>query len=120
MSEDRTEKGKFLPGHGIAGGRPVNSRNRLTTHLLNVLCKDFEEHGEAVVKITRIERPVEYLKIVAALLPRDFTVNDAKLGDMSDEEIASLLATIREMRAQAIRPDLRELKRDDNESGSVH
>jgi hypothetical protein len=53
---DRKSDGKFLPGHSIkGGGRPLNSRNRVTTHLLNVLCKDFEEHGEAVVKICRVE-----------------------------------------------------------------
>jgi hypothetical protein len=123
MSEQHDPKtGKFLPGHSPTpgGGRPVGTRNRLTTHLLNVLCKDFEEHGEAVVKITRIERPVEYLKIIASLLPKELQVNDAKLGDMTDEEIAGLLATVREMRAQATASPALRQDRDNEPEPSVH
>jgi hypothetical protein len=94
---------KFQPGH-IGGGRPMGSKNRITSHFLNTLCKDFEENGEAVVKICRIEKPVEYLKIVASLLPKEFAVSDAKLGDLSDDEIAQLLVQVRELRASAGSP----------------
>jgi hypothetical protein len=114
---------KFLPGHAPTpgGGRPAGSRNRLTTHLLNVLCRDFESNGEAVVRICRIEKPVEYLKIVASLLPKELQVSDAKLGDLSDEEIAGLLMQVRELRelrAQAPSQAEGALKRRDD--GLLH
>jgi hypothetical protein len=108
---------KFLPGN-VSGGRPAGSRNKITTHLLNVLCKDFQENGESVVRICRIEKPVEYLKIVASLLPKELQVSDAKLGDLSDEEIASLLGQVRELRAQAPSQAEGALKRRDD--GFLH
>jgi hypothetical protein len=107
---------KFLPGN-TSGGRPVGSRNRVTSHFLNVLCKDFEENGEAVVKICRIEKPVEYLKIVASLLPKEFAV-DTKLGELSDEEVAQLLAQVRELRAPVPSQAEGALKRRDD--GFLH
>jgi hypothetical protein len=35
------------------------------------VARDFEEHGEEAIKICRLERPNEYLKLVASLLPRE-------------------------------------------------
>jgi hypothetical protein len=118
MSEQRDPKtNRFLPGNS---GRPAGARNRLTSQLLNVLCKDFEENGEAVVKITRIERPVEYLKIVASLLPKEFAVSDAKLGDLSDDEIAQLLAQVRELRASAGSPTADSALKESGDGHSYH
>jgi hypothetical protein len=108
---------RFLPGNS---GRPAGTRNRLTSHLLNVLCKDFEENGEAVVKITRIEKPVEYLKIVASLLPKEFAVSDAKLGDLSDDEIATLISQVRELRASVGFPKADSALKEPGNGNSYH
>jgi hypothetical protein len=59
------------------------------------LCEDFELHGEAVIETVRKTRPAEYLKIVAALVPKDFTVEGGSLEDLSDEELAQAIADIR-------------------------
>src|ERR1700730_7891019 len=93
---------KFQPGHAKTpgSGRPQGSRTRLSNALLSALAEDFEVHGPTVIKIVRIEEPATYLRVIASLLPKEFAINDAKLGDMSDEEISALLATVREMRAQ--------------------
>jgi hypothetical protein len=40
--------------------------------MLEAIAKDFEQHGEEVIKIARMERPVEYLRVVASLLPKEF------------------------------------------------
>jgi hypothetical protein len=99
MSTDHLNKFKLTPG---TGGRPAGSRNRLTGAFLHKLADDFEQHGDAVIRIARIERPVEYLKIVASILPRELAINDAKLGDMSEEEVAALLETVRELRSKTL------------------
>jgi hypothetical protein len=39
--------------------------------MLEAIADDFAEHGAEAVKICRVERPNEYLKIVASLLPRE-------------------------------------------------
>jgi hypothetical protein len=107
---ERKPDGKFLPGHGVTGGRVAGSRNRLTGAFLEALAQDFEQGGAAAIKIVRIEEPATYLRVIASLLPKEFAISDAKLSELGDEEIASLLATVRELKAQT------EQIRDDNES----
>ena len=45
----------------------------------------------------RIEEPSAYIRVIASLMPKEFTVTDNALGDMSDEDLQQLLA-----RAQAM------------------
>ena len=62
---------KFKPGHQSRGGRRKGSRDKIETKMLEAIQKDFEEHGEEAIKICRMERPTEYLKLVASLLPKE-------------------------------------------------
>ena len=65
---------QFQPGHPGGPGRPKNSRNRLSTKFLDALAKDFEEHGEGVLKIVRAEDPSGYLRVVASLMPKELDI----------------------------------------------
>jgi len=56
----------FEKGRAKTGGRRKGARDRIGTAFLEELAKDFEEHGAGIIKIARIERPTEYLKIVAS------------------------------------------------------
>jgi hypothetical protein len=78
----------WKPGQsGNPGGRPKGSRNRLSEDFIRAFAEDFEVHGAAVIEEVRRERPSDYLKIAASLLPKDFelTVN-------TNLETASILA----------------------------
>jgi hypothetical protein len=55
-------RNQFQPGNR-SGGRPVGARNKLQRDLLEALAADFQEYGAGVIRIARIEKPVEYLKI---------------------------------------------------------
>jgi hypothetical protein len=101
MSDDRKPDGKFIPGHGIKGGRIAGSRNRLTTMLLDALVADFDQFGAAAVKLMRIERPSEYVKVVASLVPKEVLLQESVLAEMSDEEILESLDIIRRLKARA-------------------
>lgn len=96
MADKRKPNGQFLPGNG---GRPQGVRNRLQHDFLKALQEDFAEHGAAVVRIARIEKPIDYLKVIAAVLPKELIFTDNKLAEFSDEEIAEMLASIRKSRA---------------------
>jgi hypothetical protein len=85
----------FKKGNPGGPGRTVGSRNKLQHKFLSALQADFEENGEKVIKICRIERPHEYLKLIAGLMPRELLITDNVLEDMTDEQ---LLETIREVR----------------------
>src|SRR5215470_100295 len=84
---------KGNPGKG--GGRRKGSRDRISTALLEAIAKDFEEFGEEAVKIARVEKPVEYLRIVASLLPKEFEIVDSRLQDISDEELDAFIEVAR-------------------------
>ena len=84
----------FQPGHPSVGRRK-GARHRISTALLEAIAKDFAEHGEEVVKITRIEKPVEYLRIVASLLPRELEITVGPLEQISDDELEKLIADAR-------------------------
>lgn len=83
-------------------GRPKGSRNKLGEAFLQALHDDFITHGVATIETVRIERPHEYLKVVASLLPKDVNLNHdvsdafAKLwsaiSDGDAAELASRLA----------------------------
>jgi hypothetical protein len=67
--------------------------------LLTAFADDFEKNGEETVRITRIEKPVEYLKIAASLLPKEFEIHDSRLGELNDEELDALIEHVRQRRA---------------------
>jgi len=83
---------KGNPGKG--GGRRKGSRDRISTALLEAIAKDFEEFGEEAVKIARVEKPVEYLRIVASLLPKEFEIVDSRLHDITDEELDAFIEVV--------------------------
>jgi hypothetical protein len=70
-------------------------RNRLNEILIPALNEDFQEHAANVIAAVRIERPVDYLKLVAALLPKTPETSDGALAGLNDEDLAVLLAHIR-------------------------
>ncbi len=85
---------QFQKGHK-GPGRAKGARNRIAYKLIEALEKDFQEHGEEAVKIARIERPVEYLKIIASVIPKEFEIVDSRLNELSDEELDVFIAKLR-------------------------
>ena len=114
-----SEKDKYfqrgISNDGNGGGRPAGARNRLSTAFLLAMAKDFEAYGEGVIRVVRTEKPDVYLRCIASIIPKEFSIESAKLDEMGDEEISGLLATVRELmksKAQA--------EADDDSSSSVH
>jgi hypothetical protein len=91
---------KFKPGHTTRGGRRKGSRDRISTALLEAIAADFEQYGAEAVKIARCERPVEYLRVVASLLPKEFEITTQNIThELSDDELESLIEHARQQRA---------------------
>lgn len=81
---------KFKPGQsGNPNGRPKGSRNALGEAFLEAMHEDFQAHGvEAIVKV-REEKPDQYLKVIASILPKDLNVNINNMDALSDDELRS-------------------------------
>ncbi len=95
---------KWKPGQSAnPAGRPKGARSKLGEAFLEALHNDFNEHGVAAVEQVRMEKPDQYLKVIASLMPKELTLN---MGDdyseMSDDE---LVDRIRRLQA-AITPFL--------------
>lgn len=86
----------FAPGQsGNPKGRPKGSRNKLGEDFLAKLQADFEEHGATTIEAVRKDRPHEYLKVVASILPKELNVRTDALNEMSDDDLASMLDAVR-------------------------
>lgn len=72
-------------------------------HFVAAVQADFVEHGAAVIEKVRLEKPDQYLKVIASILPKELTVNTNAIGDMSDDELEATLAAIQSI-ARQLRP----------------
>lgn len=90
----------WKPGQsGNPAGRPKGSRSKLGEAFIEAMHDDFAEHGKAVIETVRAEKPDQYLKVIASMLPKELHVTDMTLEDMSDNELIDLLAAVRSLTA---------------------
>ena len=54
-----------------------------------------------MIRICRIEQPVQYLKVIASVLPKEFIVSDNAIDEMGEDELLQVLEEIRKARAAA-------------------
>lgn len=78
---------------GNPGGRPVGARNRLTGQFVNALADDFEEHGRKAIRQCREEDPATYLKVIAALCPKELEIK-RPLQEMEDDELRTAIRAL--------------------------
>jgi len=71
---------------GAAKGRPKGSRNRLGVAFVEAMLGDFEAHGRTVIASLRDDKPEQYLRIVASILPKEI-----ELGEDAIDTIASVI-----------------------------
>lgn len=78
----------FQPGNPGGPGRPKGSRNKLSEAFLDALHADFGEHGADAIAQARMESPIGYVRMVAALLPHKHEVRqDDDVSSMTDAEL---------------------------------
>lgn len=74
------ETGRFLTGNNGSPGRPLGARNRLREAFLTALEDSFKAHGTVTIEASRIEKPTEFLKIIASVLPKDVEISGGEGG----------------------------------------
>ena len=82
-----TRGGAKSPG----SGRVKGTRNKISTAFLEALASDFEAHGADAIKIMRVEKPTEYCKVIASILPKEFEITENKLVEMDDSELDAII-----------------------------
>lgn len=81
---DRDGKGRFVSGNS-GGGRPKGARNKLGEEFIKALADDFDQNGQTAIARVREERPQDYLKVIASLLPKEIKLTDER--ELSDDEL---------------------------------
>ena len=78
----------FQPGQsGNPAGRPKGSRNKLGEAFIAAMYEDFTEHGATVIETVRTEKPDQYLKVVASILPQQLNVRVSEFDELTDDQI---------------------------------
>ena len=97
---------KWKPGQsGNPKGRPKGSRDVITKAFIDDLTNDWREHGAEALEQARKERPAEYVRMVANLLPKEAKV---QLNIQSEVGQARLEA-LRAMSARLGAPDANQI-----------
>jgi hypothetical protein len=98
----RNTKGQFQFGH--SGGRPKGARNRLAAQVFEDILRHWCEpaapgsklcKGAEALEALYKEKPGEYLRLTASVLPREF-IFETVTSDLDDEQIDELLLTLRQ------------------------
>lgn len=82
--ENLAKGNRFQPGNP---GRPKGSRNKLGEAFIDALQEDFTKHGVEAIETVRTEKPDQYLKVIASILPKDINLNVNQIGEMTDDEL---------------------------------
>ena len=99
----------FQPGQsGNPKGRAPGSRNKLGEAFIEALYADFREHGAATIAKVREEKPDQYLKVVASLMPKDLNINVNPFDDWTDDELAAAIRSLDEQIVAAREAEQRE------------
>jgi hypothetical protein len=90
----------FVPGRAKTGGRARGARNKLSQAFLEAFAVDFEEHGAEVIRIVRMEKPHEYLKTAAYLMPKEFEITETHLMEIPGHELDAFIEFARQRIAE--------------------
>lgn len=102
---------QFKPGNP---GRPKGSRNKLGEQFIEDLYADWQSHGVSTLERVRNEKPDQYLKVVASILPKDLNVNINQMDDLTDEQLIQRIRSL----DSAIRPFLAAQGTSDTDGGT--
>ncbi len=94
-SDTQFKKGNKGPG------RPKGSRNKITKKYLDDLVASYAEHGKEMIEKVRVDEPVVYLRLIAALVPKDLdikhsgdvTVQIVNYGDIDEQADSERIAS---------------------------
>lgn len=88
--EKDAKTGRFKSGNIGGPGRPRGARNKLTELFLKDLLGAWETKGAEAIQRVIEEKPSDFLKIVAGLMPQKVEVSRPE-GEMTDAELADAL-----------------------------
>jgi hypothetical protein len=98
-----------MPWHqgqrGNPGGLSKDSRRKLTDAFIRALARDWQAHGEAVIKRVREDNPAAYFKGMLSLVPKDVSIEgDIKQAPLYTEPMLATMAWIEQVLSEIENP----------------
>lgn len=87
METAKQQRGRpFKSGQsGNPLGRPRHSKNRFSSIVLAAIAEDFARNGAEAIARVRKKNPVEYLRFINSLIPREVVAqHEAEMDDYSE------------------------------------
>ena len=91
------ETGQFVKGYRGGPGRQKGSRNKFAEAFITDFYHDWLEHGMEAIAIVRVEKPDQYLKVAAAILPKQMDVRVSEFSELTED---ALDARLRELSSE--------------------
>jgi len=99
------KQGGWKPGQsGNPQGRPPGSRTALAEAFLKDVLSDWQTHGAAAIVTFRDERPHDYVRMVARLLPKELNVKVSEFENLTDEQLSTQLASVLKRLERSAKP----------------
>jgi hypothetical protein len=90
---------------GNPGGTSKGARRNLTDAFIRALARDWQVHGEAVIKRVRDDNPVAYFKGMLSLVQKDIGVEgELKQAPLDTEPLSATLAWIEQVLSESEHP----------------
>lgn len=83
---------QFKPGNP---GKPKGARHKLGEAFVKALHSDFEANGKVAIERARDEKPDQYLKVIASLLPKEIEVGENFATALKESRDAAVAAALR-------------------------
>jgi hypothetical protein len=99
----RAAKAVHVLKRNRAGTRPPEARDKLAEAFLADLYADWCEQGKAAIAALRAEKPGEYVRIAASLLPKEPNLEVDPIDELTDAELAELIAQLAALAGLEIR-----------------
>jgi hypothetical protein len=87
---ERDKLGVFQPGNTASKGRAKGSRNKLQGSFFDDLLTVYAESGIDALRIAVKEKPVEFVKMVAGLMPKELEIQQGPFDGLTDEQLAAI------------------------------
>jgi hypothetical protein len=89
---------QWKPGQsGNPAGKPKGAKHRLQEDFVKDVQAAWEEKGKEAITMMIADKPGDFVKMVASLMPKDITLNINDNSEMTDDELTS---RIRDLAAQ--------------------
>jgi hypothetical protein len=80
-----------------ARSRPAGLGQAAAKRFIDALAADLESNCADVIKEIREDKPYDYFRIVVSLLPKELSIENSNIEEMTDEELADILNTVRSL-----------------------